>query len=41
MSGAVEYLDSYDREQEGRGVLSRDGASADFLNARLKVLLKA
>lgn len=42
MSGAPEYLDLYDYEQEERGVLARDGTSADFLKARLhRVLLIA
>ncbi|KAF8268184.1 hypothetical protein EI94DRAFT_1700463 [Lactarius quietus] len=42
MSGAAEYLDSYDREQEERHVMACDGTSGDFLNARLhRVLLTA
>jgi len=42
MSGAAEYLDSYDREQEEISVMAPDGTSADFLNVRLqRVLLTA
>jgi hypothetical protein len=42
MSGVAEHLDSYDREQEERCFMARDGTSGDFLNARLhRVLLTA
>ncbi|KAF8267683.1 hypothetical protein EI94DRAFT_1729918 [Lactarius quietus] len=42
MSGAAEYLDLYDREQEERHVMAPDGTSGEFLNARLhRVLLTA
>jgi hypothetical protein len=42
MSGAAEYLDLYDRQQETRRVMAPDGTSADFLTARLhRVLLVA
>lgn len=41
MSGAAEYLDLYDREQETTRVMASDGTSADFLTARLhRVLLQ-
>lgn len=35
MSGAAEYLNSYDREQEERGVMAHDGTSAEYLMAKL------
>lgn len=41
MSGAAEYLDRYDREQEGRKVLARDGSSAEFLTTHLRSVLVA
>ena len=40
MSGAAEYLESYDHKQEERSVTACDGTSADFLTAWLhRVLL--
>jgi hypothetical protein len=42
MSGAAQYLESSDRDQEEIRVMARDGASAEFLTARLhRVLLVA
>ena len=42
MSGAVGYLNLYDREVEEKGVMAPDGSSADLLVSRLsRVLLVA
>jgi hypothetical protein len=42
MSGAAEYLESFDPDQEEIHVMARDGASTEFLTARLhRVLLVA
>ena len=39
MSGAAEYLNSYDREQEERGVMAHDGTSAEYLMVKLNRFL--